>query len=80
MFEDDVSGFIFVVSDEKDSFNIYMYCLGEFIWFDVIWSYIMLDKIEFGDVILVLNVSEIEDLFLFMLVEKRLKIFYCFCD
>lgn len=78
--EDDASGLTFVASDEKDSFNIHMYCLGEFTWPDVIRSYIMSDKTEFGDVTAALNASETEDPFPFTSVEKRLKILHRLCD
>lgn len=69
-----MSGLIFVVIDEKDSFNIFFYYLGDFIWFEFIRSYILLDKIEFGDIVMVVSGYD-EDLFFFIIVENRLKVF-----
>lgn len=69
-----MSGLIFIVSDEKDSFNILLYCLGDFIWFEFIWSYILLDKSEFGDIVLVVSGNDGDNLFFFIIVENRLKV------
>lgn len=78
--EDDASGLTFVASDEKDSFNILMYCLGDFTWPDVIRGYIMSDKTEFGDVASAVCGSENENPFPFATVEKRLKVLQRLCD
>lgn len=78
--EDDASGLTFVASDEKDSFNILMYCLGDFTWPDLIRSYINSDKTEFGDVSPAVSATESEDPFPFASVEKRLKVLQRLCD
>ncbi|XP_029214367.2 nucleosome-remodeling factor subunit BPTF-like isoform X2 [Acropora millepora] len=78
--EDETSGLTFVASDEKDSFNIHMYCLGDFTWPDVIRSYIISDKTEFGDAASAVIASQNEDPFPFTSVKNRLKILHRLCD
>ncbi|KAJ7340448.1 hypothetical protein OS493_003196 [Desmophyllum pertusum] len=76
--EDDASGLTFAASDEKDSFNILVYCLGDFTWPEHIRSYISSDKSEFGDI--VPAVSGNDNPFPFTTVENRLKVLQRLCD
>ena len=77
--EDDASGLTFVATDEKDSFNILSYYLGDFTWPELIRSYISSDKTEFGDTVTAVSGHD-EDPFPFTTVENRLKVLQRLCD
>lgn len=78
--EDDASGLTFAASDEKDSFNILTYFLGDFTWPELIRSYISSDKSEFGDIVSAVSGNDNKNPFPFTTVENRLKVLQRLCD